>query len=148
MTQVDSCKILNQMKRIKSNILIIESNYAMRLFLHNYLSREYNVQSFSSFEEAFENHEMHFFPEVIISNYCIEDEKNGLEILQNSLLLREKPLIMLTDEDKSAQRIEALKAGVSDCISKPFNPVELSVRINRLVEANVSETYQNRLEVV
>ena len=37
--------------------------------------------------------------------------------------------MVLTDQDKSDQRIETLKLGAKDSVSKPFNPVELQLRI-------------------
>lgn len=39
------------------------------------------------------------------------------------------PWIVLTEQDKSDQRIKAFSWGAKDCVSKPFNPVELKLRI-------------------
>ncbi|MFT6971016.1 MAG: DNA-binding response OmpR family regulator, partial [Roseivirga sp.] len=42
------------------------------------------------------------------------------------------PMIILTDNHKSEQRINTLELGVADCLSKPFNLIELNLRVNSI----------------
>lgn len=103
----------------------------MRLFLINYLDKNFDVTAVESPSEALELLEKRIRPQAVISNFY------GSKNLERKLFLdliseledHSIPLLVLTDEDKSDQRIETLKLGAKDSISKPFNPVELQLRI-------------------
>ncbi|MFC3881061.1 response regulator transcription factor [Algoriphagus namhaensis] len=61
--------------------------------------------------------------------------KSGLEIIHFAKKMRpETPIIVLSalgDEERTV--IEAFHLGVTDFISKPFNPNELAIRIKRVL---------------
>ncbi|CAN5346372.1 hypothetical protein BH09SUM1_BH09SUM1_26710 [soil metagenome] len=66
-------------------------------------------------------------------------EVNGLEL---TTILREKqspklflPIVLLTEDGSVEARREALKAGVTDCVLKPINALELAVRVRNLIGA-------------
>lgn len=119
-------------------VLIIEDNAMMRMFLANYLSAEYEVLTVQSPQEGMELvREKNEGFALVISDYYAPGtpELEALNKMENSLRWQGTPLVILTDEDKSAQRITALECGASDCLSKPFNPRELSMRIKGLIKA-------------
>ncbi|QNL22676.1 response regulator transcription factor [Hyphobacterium sp. CCMP332] len=134
---------------MKKNILIVEKHPMMRLFLHNYLSKYYNVKSFKSFKSIFEEVEIGFFTDAIVSHYCSanSEESRYLEDIKFHILLRNRPVLMFTNEDKSDQRIHALSLGAKDSISKPFNPEELQLRISRLINSENVELVNSKLQV-
>lgn len=119
-------------------VLIIEDNVMMRLFLTNYLSHEYEVVVAQTPQEGMclLNGRMDEFS-LVISDYYAPDTPEAEAIGSISLALKwqNKPLIILTDQDKSNQRIGAFESGANDCISKPFNPMELTLRMKRLIAA-------------
>jgi len=43
------------------------------------------------------------------------------------------PLIVLSGEESSSERIKCLKLGANDYLIKPFNPEELALRIENLL---------------
>lgn len=103
----------------------------MRLFLINYLDKNFDVTAVESPSEALELLEKRMRPDAVISNFYGSknlERKPFLELI-SELEERSIPLLVLTDQDKSDQRIETLKLGAKDSISKPFNPVELQLRI-------------------
>ncbi len=51
---------------------------------------------------------------------------------------RNIPLFMLTDQDKSSERIDAFSLGAKDTLSKPFNPKELVLRIDSILNISSS----------
>lgn len=51
---------------------------------------------------------------------------------------------MLIDQDKSELRIQAFQWGPVDCISKPFNPTELKMRIQVKLH---TESFSNRRNI-
>jgi DNA-binding response OmpR family regulator len=114
-------------------VLIIENNAMMRLFLSNYLSANYEVLAVESPKQALGVNSQEF--SLVLSDYHApeSEEYQDLQKLQASMAWQGIPIVVLTDEHKSEQRITAFKLGAQDCLSKPFNPVELSLRLQSLV---------------
>lgn len=72
-------------------------------------------------------------PDVIVLDLNMP-EMNGIEFLKEVRKLNyfaSTPLIVLSGEDSSSKRIEAFKNGADDYMMKPFNPIELRVRMER-----------------
>ena len=44
------------------------------------------------------------------------------------------PIVMLSSEDSTTERIKLLEEGAADYILKPFNPLELKVRIKKIID--------------
>ena len=72
---------------------------------------------------------------------------DGLEVLRR---WREQglsmPVLILTARDSWAERIEGLKAGADDYLSKPFHPEELYLRIQSLLRRSHGQTNQPTLQ--
>ncbi len=63
-------------------------------------------------------------------------EVSGVEIvrqLRRQPETRSLPILALSSSDSSADRIEALKAGVDDFLARPCDPEELMLRLDRIV---------------
>lgn len=116
-------------------ILIIEDNDMMRLFLQNYLGKVYAVKTVSTPSQAMVYCEQNSLPDLVISDYQEKhsEESEILKALNMQLQWRNTPLFILTDEDKSVQRMNALSTGARDTMSKPFNPKELNLRVDCLL---------------
>jgi two-component system OmpR family response regulator len=60
--------------------------------------------------------------------------KSGLEVLREwRAVAMHCPVLILTARDHWAERIEGLKAGADDYLTKPFHPEELQLRIQALL---------------
>lgn len=121
-------------------LLIIEDHPMMRMFLQNYLGRTYNVAAVSTPEEAVEYCAENTFPNLIMCDYK-DKQSNSYQTLQSlcmQIKWRNVPLFMLTDQDKSAERIDAFSLGAKDTLSKPFNPKELVMRIDSMLDQSIS----------
>jgi len=120
-------------------VMIIENNAMMRLFLTNYLSGDYEVETAENPMEAMSkmNGMVGDFS-LVISDYQAPKSaaQQELENLEMALRWQNVPLVILTDEDKSDQRIAAFESGATDCLSKPFNPKELSMRLSCLIRSS------------
>jgi len=63
-------------------------------------------------------------------------EFDGFEFLKSmrlSAYFEDVPVVVLSGEESSRDRIECLRLGANDYITKPFNPEELSLRIDNLL---------------
>ncbi|MFY0594633.1 response regulator [Roseivirga sp.] len=117
-------------------ILIVEDNYMMRVFLLNYLGKTYDVAAVETPSEALALASQGQQFDLVLSDYQKEhsEESEVLNALNLQLAWSSTSLFILTDEDKSDQRINALNTGAKDTLSKPFNPKELNLRINSLLD--------------
>lgn len=109
-------------------ILLIEKHDMMRLFLLNLLNAEYEVHAVGNIKDAtawLKNRHA----DLILGGYTDTQLASEIVRLREETYSKNTPWIVLTDQDKSEQRIKALSWGAKDCVSKPFNPVELKLRI-------------------
>lgn len=75
-------------------------------------------------------------PDLIISDINMPN-MNGAEFLdyiKKNELFKSIPFVILSGEDSTSQKIELLEKGAEDYISKPFNPMELKVRLKKIIE--------------
>jgi DNA-binding response OmpR family regulator len=100
-------------------IVVVDDNLMMREFLHQFLSKHYEVITFENGIEAMAYIESNKQPDVMLLDYEM-DVMNGYEDI---------PVILLSGKKTSETRIACLKSGAKDFITKPFNPAELELRI-------------------
>lgn len=74
-------------------------------------------------------------PDLIISDIRMPEMRGDmfLEYLKGNDLFRHIPVIMLSSEDSTSERIRLLEQGAEDYIVKPFNPLELKIRIKKIL---------------
>jgi len=67
---------------------------------------------------------------------------DGINLIQDIKKVSKTPIIMLTAMGENNDKIDGLKRGTDDYISKPFEPEELFLRINNLLKLyeNVNKT--------
>jgi len=118
-------------------LLIIEDNELMKTFLANYFGSEYIVEHVSTPSEAITklntgNPQSY---DAVISDFkdASNLEYNRLKEVTDHVNESNVPMIILTDEDKSEQRLQSLSLGARDTLSKPFNPKELDMRVTSLI---------------
>lgn len=73
-------------------------------------------------------------PDVIVADLSMP-EMDGYEFIQHirsSGFYRKLPLIMLSGNENTADKVKALKYGADDYLVKPFNPEELEARIENI----------------
>ena len=58
---------------------------------------------------------------------------NFLRYLKSNSLFKDIPVVMLSSEESTTERINLLEAGAEDFILKPFNPMELKARIKKFL---------------
>ncbi len=118
-------------------ILVIDDNAMMRMFLENYLGKTYEVVAVETPTEALKLHDAGLVPQMILADYHAKSspEVTALNALSRQNNWADSPLFILTDDDKSEQRIDAFTLGAKDTMSKPFNPKELNMRMESMMGA-------------
>jgi two-component system phosphate regulon response regulator OmpR len=60
--------------------------------------------------------------------------ESGFDLAKSLRETSTVPILMLTARDETAMRIEGLQIGADDYVAKPFEPRELSLRINNILK--------------
>jgi len=122
---------------MKKRILIIEDNGFMKILLKNLFEPLFDVYCKSNGHEALDWLNEGNTPDIILSDLLMP-EMGGLEFLKNvrdDKSYQNIPLVMLSGVEKSKDRIQCLQMGANDFLIKPFNPVELTIRIQNLLKS-------------
>ncbi|HEX8334949.1 MAG TPA: response regulator transcription factor [Segetibacter sp.] len=116
-------------------ILVAEDEPVMLMAIVGKLKKDgYEVTSVSDGREALKAYENNL-PDLIITDILMP-YTSGLEFIsvvksgQGSNI----PIIVLSGIGEEATVMEAFDLGADDFLTKPFNPVELSVRVKRLIK--------------
>ena len=64
--------------------------------------------------------------------------KTGLEFTQDYKNKINTPILLLTAKGEPSERIEGLEVGADDYLTKPFEPKELILRINNILNKTKS----------
>lgn len=69
---------------------------------------------------------------IVDLNMPIMSGMDFIKAVRNQERLRSLPIIVLSGNDKSISKIQALNVGADDYMTKPFNPEEILARINTI----------------
>lgn len=120
---------------MKKKVLIIDDELSIRMLLENFLSKEYDVVTKSDGLDGLKWMEEGNMPDLIVADIQMPN-LDGYEFIKNvraSGYFKDIPLIMLSGIESSSEKVKCLKLGANDYIVKPFNPEELSIRIELLL---------------
>ena len=118
---------------IKKSILLVDDDQRLRVLLKDYLN-EKNFRVFTSedFNETKEILEFFIFDLIILDRMMPSGD--GVDLIQDIKKTSKTPIIMLTAMSENNDKIDGLKTGTDDYLSKPFEPEELFLRINNLLK--------------
>lgn len=117
-------------------ILIVDDRHTLSDLLAQFLGQKYQVVIKSNGLEAIQWLQKGDIPDLIITDLEMP-ELDGYELIskvRSSGYFSEIPIIVLSCRDSSPNRIRCLKLGANDFMIKPFNPEELSIRIDNLLQ--------------
>lgn len=125
----------NMERKTKRQLLIIDDKIAIAKIISVYLSAEYDITYFNTPVKAIEWLFNGNRPDLIILDIRMP-EMNGDEFLsyiKKNGLYKDIPVVVLSGEESSDIRIKMLEVGADDFILKPFNPMELKIRIRKVL---------------
>lgn len=117
---------------MKHKILVIDDDLSIRMILENFLSADYEVTSKSDGTEAMEWLESNL-PDLIICDIQMEhmDGYRVIEMVRQRGYTKRTPIIMLSSNESSKERVKCYKLGAQYYLTKPFNPEELEELIKK-----------------
>lgn len=135
--------------KTERNIMLVEDNYEMLMFLEDSFKPEFNVCSVQNGKEAI-NAINKFTPDLIISDVMMPlmDGITLCKTLKKQKNTRHIPVILLTTKHATASKLEGLKFGAIEYINKPFNVKELLLKVNNILDAQQDLIEQYRTEIL
>lgn len=127
---------------MKKNILIVDDDERLRKLLRDYLTeKKFEVYLCEDFLEAKEILSYIIFDIIILDRMMPNgDGINLIEFVKN---ISNTPVMMLTAMGEDKNKIDGLKEGADDYLSKPFEAEELYLRIIKLL--NLYKNLSNKI---
>ena len=116
-----------------AHILVVDDDDGIRSLVKKFLNENnYLVTTADNAEDALEKIKIINFDLIILD--IMMPGKNGLEFIKENKKEIETPIILLTAKGEVKERVEGLEIGADDYLPKPFEPRELILRIQNIIE--------------
>ena len=121
------------MDNFNAHILVVDDDDGIRSLVKKYLNEnKYLVTTSNNAEDAKEKIKIIKFDLIILD--IMMPGQNGLEFIQENKVKLDTPVILLTAKGQPNERIEGLEVGADDYLPKPFEPKELILRIQNIID--------------
>ena len=128
-----------------SHILVVDDDDGIRSLVKKYLNENnYLVTTANSAEDAKEKIQIIKFDLIVLD--IMMPGKNGLEFIKENKNKLDTPVILLTAKGEALERIEGLETGADDYLPKPFEPKELILRIQNIIEKTKKNNQKKVIE--
>ena len=133
-TSIDVINIQEETNKDRAKILIVEDNKDVLNYIKDILGKEYTPILALNGEEGLEKAKS-IIPDLIISDIMMPLMDGNLmcKMIKKDEKTSHIPIILLTAKADENDKIDGLETGADDYIIKPFDPVELIVRIKNLI---------------
>jgi len=119
---------------MEKTLLAVDDEKSILMILDFIFGKKYKVIQKNNGREAMEWLQQGNMADVIVADMNMP-EMNGFEFIlqiRSSGMFRDLPLVMLSGNENTSDKIKCLNAGADDYLVKPFNPEELEARINNI----------------
>ena len=122
-------------------ILVVDDESRIRKLLKDFLIKEsYSILEAADGEEALKVYEENSNKIKLILLDVMMPKLDGWSVLRQIRQSSKVPVIMLTAKIEDKDKIQGLTLGADDYITKPFNPLELIVRVKSASKGKVQLT--------
>ena len=123
---------------MKKKILLVDDKATIGKVASIYLGKDFDVMYLENPIKAIDWLNEGNVPDLIISDIRMPLMRGDefLRYMKANELFKSIPIVMLSSEESTTERIKLLEEGAEDYILKPFNPLELKIRIKdyRLIQ--------------
>ena len=120
----------------KPLVCAVEDDEDSKVYIKTILSAKYNLELVSTDKELFALLD-YKLPRVILMDISLRGSRDGLEItkeLKANSRYKDIPVIAVTAHAFQSDRVNAMEAGCSGFLSKPYSPGELFRLINEAIK--------------
>jgi len=120
------------MDKFIAHILVVDDDDGIRSLVKKYLNENnFLVSTADNAEKALEKINIIKFDLIVLD--IMMPGKSGLEFIKDNKNKLETPIILLTAKGEANERVEGLEIGADDYLPKPFEPKELILRIQNIL---------------
>ena len=133
------------MDNFLAHILVVDDDDGIRSLVKKYLNEnKFLVTTANSAENASEKLKLVEFDLIILD--IMMPGKSGLEFIEENRKKIHTPIILLTAKGEPNERIEGLEIGADDYLPKPFEPKELILRIQNIINKTKNKDQKRIIE--
>jgi len=133
------------MENYKAHILVVDDDDGIRELVKQFLNQNnYLVTTAKSAEDALDKVKIIKFDLIVLD--IMMPGKSGLEFTNENKKKLDTPIILLTAKGEASERVEGLEIGADDYLAKPFEPKELILRINNILNKTKNEDLKRIIE--
>ena len=130
------------MDKFIAHILVVDDDDGIRSLVKKYLNENnFLVTTAMSAEDAEKKIKIIDFDLIILD--IMMPGKSGLQFIQENKIKINTPIILLTAKGDANERIEGLEIGADDYLPKPFEPKELVLRINNILQKTKETNFKS-----
>mgnify|MGYP001231865515 CR=1 FL=1 len=130
------------MDKFISHVLMVDDDEGIRSLVKKYLNENnFLVTTAMSAEDAEKKIKIIDFDLIILD--IMMPGKSGLQFIQENKIKINTPIILLTAKGDANERIEGLEIGADDYLPKPFEPKELVLRINNILQKTKETNFKS-----
>lgn len=148
-SEIEKEEELTNIDNEQNLILVIEDNKDIITYIKTILSDQYRIETAPDGEIGVDM-AIELIPDLIVSDVMMP-KMDGLQVcdaLKNDFRTNHIPIILLTAKADIESKISGLKHGADTYLAKPFNPKELLVHIENLIEIreNLKQKYSSIIQ--
>ena len=133
------------MENYKAHILVVDDDDGIRELVKQFLNQnKYLVTTAKSSEDALDKVKIIKFDLIVLD--IMMPGKSGLEFTNENKKKLNTPIILLTAKGEASERVEGLEIGADDYLAKPFEPKELILRINNILNKTKNDDLKRIIE--
>jgi len=133
------------MENYKAHILVVDDDDGIRELVKQFLNQNnYLVTTAKSSEDALDKVKIIKFDLIVLD--IMMPGKSGLEFTNENKKKLDTPIILLTAKGEASERVEGLEIGADDYLAKPFEPKELILRINNILNKTKTDNLKRIIE--
>ena len=133
------------MDKFIAHILVVDDDDGIRLLVKKYLNENnYLVTTAFSAENALEKIKIIKFDLIVLD--IMMPGKSGLDFIKDNKNKLETPIILLTAKGETSERVQGLEIGADDYLPKPFEPKELILRIQNILNKTLKRDLKRVIE--